>query len=149
MSSYHRSRNRLHHWIWLFPDHAKGGSWHQVTSFILATPNSTLLEVFEKAYSYPDVYYDAGPNFTVKTNFWRVIIKTVPFYNYSESYIVYYSSEPLNIIRIWRDKQYFGSAFASIAMLSPIEYNVSTYTYAELRGFGFYYAWAGRQIYTN
>jgi hypothetical protein len=123
----------------------KSESWHQLTSFILATPNSTMLEVFKTGYSYPDVYYGNSPNFTIKAYFWRVELETMPYYNYSESYIVYYSDAPMNIIRIWKDTAYFGNPFSSIAMLSPIEYNVTTYVEGEVRGFRFYYAFSNRK----
>jgi hypothetical protein len=129
----------------------KQESWHQVTSFILATSNESMPEVFRTAYSYSKVYYSNAPDqpsFSIKGNFWRVKVETLSYYNYSSdsgSFIIYYSEAPMNIIRIWKDNAYHGNPYGSITMLNPdYDYNVTTFGYARVLDIDLYISWADK-----
>jgi hypothetical protein len=128
----------------------KQESWHEVTSFILASTNESAPGYWKTAYSYSNVYYWHGPLFTVKTDFWRMKVQTVPFYNYTnnnDSLIIYYNQEPINNIRIWKDEAYVDNPFSSIVMLDPTyDYNVQTSGTAQALDQYFYVSWKNAYV---
>jgi hypothetical protein len=111
----------------------------------LASPDGEYLpKDIEIAYSYPNVSEAIGPNFTVKADFWRVKLETIPYYNYSKNYIVYYSPIPF-VFKVVNDSE----IFCSIALFLPDDYKVSSYSYQEIYpGYTVYYAWAGNWKYS-
>ena len=118
-------------------------SWHQVTSFILATANGDP-EHFKVANTYPDIHYSREtdfPNFTVTESLWRITVETLPYYSITVENvisIVYYSGAYGDTIQIWKDRALTDNPFGSITLLDPhYQYNAPT-GYASLFGVDFY-----------
>jgi hypothetical protein len=97
-------------------------SWHSLTDFIVFSDSPHLTGV-NIAYSYSNVYDSISPNFTVKTDFWRARIETVPYFNYSGKYIAYYAPIPFTI-KVIRPAPL--NIFGFMTMLLPSDHNVTT-----------------------
>jgi len=102
-------------------------SWHSLTNFMVASDSLNLTDV-NIAYSYSSVYDSIGPAFVVKTDFWRVRIETVPYFNYSGKYIAYYAPIPFTI-KVVRPAAL--NIFSSVALFYPSDHNVTTWQYQE------------------
>ncbi len=129
----------------VFSTGQKTGSWHEVSSFIMASSETAIPGYTQIAYSYPNVYYAQGPLFSTKTDFWRIKTQTVPFYNYTQNgdvLIIYYNQLPMNNIRIWKDQAYADNPFSSVVLLDPTyDYNVTTVGTAQVSDQFLYVSW--------
>ncbi len=108
------------------------GQWRFVKSFIMTTENG-MPNTFAVAYSYPDNHFtNEGDlqNFTVKEDFWRITLTTLPYYTYTTenvTSIVYYNGFPQNNIQIWKNNAFTDNPASSITLLDPTyQYNVQT-----------------------
>ncbi len=128
----------------------KQASWHEVTNFILNSASGSVPGYWETSYSYPNVFEKNGPLFTVKENFWRMKVQTIPYYNYTnnnDSLIIYYNQFPINNIRIWKDQAYVDNPYSSILLLDPTyDYNVQTAGTAQALDQYFYVSWKNAYV---
>jgi hypothetical protein len=133
----------------LFSSTPKAG-WHEVTSFTVASSGVEIPGWVQVAYSVPDVYPGQGPLFSVKTEVWRIVVQTVPYFNYTgngDSMIIYYNQQPINKIRVWKDQAYVDNPFSSIVLLDPLyDYNVNTVGTAQASDQFLYVSW--KEAYT-
>jgi hypothetical protein len=102
-------------------------SWHQLTSFILSSGAPNLANTVI-AYSYPNVYNDTSPHFTVDKDIWRVKLETVPYYKYA-GHIVYYAPTPITLKAIWTPTAVgeFPRVVGPITVLEPGVLDVTTW----------------------
>jgi hypothetical protein len=105
-------------------------SLHHVTSFILVSHHQELSR-FKIAYSYPIIYNETSPSFTINSEAWRVKWEVLPYFNQTFSYAwatVYFALinpshyNPVAYFRVWGDREFVGL----IEIHEPSMYNVTS-----------------------